>query len=59
MHHTGYCITGTLAVRMVQTGQVARIRPGDFFEIPPGHDAHVDGNERVEMVLFEGPEHRH
>jgi truncated hemoglobin YjbI len=59
MHHTGYCITGTLEVRMVQTGQVARIRPGDFFEIPPGHDAHVDGNERVEMVLFEGPEHRH
>ena len=57
MHHTGYCIAGTLAVRMVQTGQVTRIRPGDFFEIPPGHDAHVDGADRVEMILFEGPSH--
>lgn len=57
MHHTGYCIAGTLAVRMVKTGQVARIRPGDFFEIPPGHDAHVEGEHRVEMILFEAPPH--
>ncbi|RDC67468.1 hypothetical protein DLJ49_21020 [Rhodovulum sp. 12E13] len=58
MHHTGYCIAGTLAVRMVDSGRVTRIRPGDFFEIPPSHDAHVDGAERVEMVLFEASAHR-
>ncbi|SES42201.1 hypothetical protein SAMN04490244_12011 [Tranquillimonas rosea] len=55
IHHTGYCIAGTLVVRMVETGQATTIRQGDFFEIPPGHDAHVDGDVRVEMVLFEAP----
>jgi len=53
MHHTGYCLSGTLAVRMVETGQETWINRGDFFEIPPGHDAHVPGDERVELILFE------
>jgi len=53
MHHTGYCLSGSLVVRMVETGQETRITRGDFFEIPPGHDAHVKGDERVELILFE------
>jgi hypothetical protein len=28
-------------------------------EIPAGHDAFVEGNERVELVLFAPPEHAH
>lgn len=56
MRHTGYCIAGRLAVRMVETNVTAHIGPGDFFEIPSGHDAHVEGNERVELVLFAPPE---
>lgn len=59
MRHTGYCISGTLVVRMVETDVSTRIGPGDFFEIPPGHDAYVEGNERVEMVLFAPPEDGH
>ena len=59
MRHTGYCITGTLVVRMVETGVETSIRKGDFFEIPPGHDGYVDGAERVELILFGPPEHRH
>ncbi len=59
MHHTGYCMAGTLVVRMVDSGAETRITPGDFFEIPPGHDAYVDGNSRVELVLFAPPEHEH
>ncbi|SLN32483.1 hypothetical protein ROJ8625_01495 [Roseivivax jejudonensis] len=59
MHHTGYCLSGTLVVRMVATGHEAIIRHGDFFEIPPGHDAHVDGTERVELILFEPAAHAH
>lgn len=59
MHHTGYCIAGRLVVRMVETNVATNIGPGDFFEIPAGHDAYVDGNERVELVLFAPPEHRH
>jgi hypothetical protein len=59
MRHTGYCISGRLAVRMVETGHETQIGTGDFFEIPPGHDAHVVGQERVELILFAPPEHQH
>lgn len=59
MHHTGYCISGKLVVQMIDTGQETRIGTGDFFEIPPGHDAYVDGFERVELILFAPPEHQH
>ncbi len=59
MRHTGYCIAGKLVVRMVETGVETPIAKGDFFEIPPGHDAYVDGSERVEMILFEAPPHEH
>lgn len=59
MRHTGYCIAGKLVVRMVDTGAETSITKGDFFEIPSGHDAYVDGSERVEMILFGSPEHQH
>lgn len=59
MRHTGYCIAGNLVVRMVDDGKETRISQGDFFEIPPGHDAYVDGDESVEMILFAPPEHAH
>ena len=59
MRHTGYCIAGKLVVRMVETNAETHIATGDFFEIPPGHDAFVDGAERVELILFAPPEHSH
>jgi hypothetical protein len=59
MHHTGYCISGELAVRMVEADAETRITAGDFFEIPPGHDGYVVGSERVELILFAPPEHAH
>ena len=55
MAHTGYCIAGELVVRMVATNEERRIRRGDFFEIPAGHDAYVPGAERCEMILFAAP----
>jgi hypothetical protein len=36
-----------------------RIGAGDLFEIPPGRDAYVDGNERAELILFAPREHQH
>ena len=57
--HTGYCIAGKLVVRMIETNAETHIATGDFFEIPPGHDAFVDGAERVELILFAPPEHNH
>ncbi len=59
MHHTGYCMSGRLVVRMIDTGMETQIATGDFFEIPPGHDAYVEGSERVELILFEPPTHQH
>lgn len=59
MRHTGYCISGRLVVRMVETGVETLIKAGDVFEIPPGHDGYVDGNERVELIMLEPPEHAH
>ena len=59
MHHTGFSLSGTLVVRMVDSGEETTITPGDFFEIPPGHDAYVKGDERVELILFAPPEHVH
>lgn len=53
MRHVGYCLSGRLIVRMIESGRETQITPGDFFEIPPGHDAHVAGDERVELILFE------
>lgn len=51
MRHTGYCLSGRLIVRMVETGAET--------PITPGHDAYVDSEERVELILFEPPEHQH
>lgn len=59
MRHTGYCFSGKLVMRMTGTSVEMRIGAGDFFEIPPGHDAYVEGAERVELVLFAPPEHQH
>jgi hypothetical protein len=59
MRHTGYCISGKLVVRMVDTGSETRISAGDFFEIPAGHDGFVEGPERVELILFAPPENTH
>ncbi|MGQ7794062.1 hypothetical protein ACUN0C_16770 [Faunimonas sp. B44] len=56
MRHIGYCISGRLVVRMTDTGIETRISTGDFFEIPPGHDGYVDGNDRVELILFAPPD---
>jgi hypothetical protein len=59
MRHTGFCISGQLVVRMIGTCTETLIRSGDFFEIPPGHDAWVKGDDRVELILFAPPEHQH
>lgn len=52
-------MSGKLVVRMVEADQETRINAGVFLEIPPGHDAYVDGAERVELILFVLPEHGH
>ncbi len=49
--HVGYVISGVLHVQM-DDGTELEIRPGDAFEIPPGHDAWVVGDEVFDTVEF-------
>lgn len=49
--HVGYTISGTLEVRM-DDGTEMVIGAGDAYEIPPGHDAWVIGDEPWDSVEF-------
>ena len=49
--HVGYTMSGRLAVHM-SDGTELSIGPGDAYEIPPGHDAWVDGDVPWESVEF-------
>jgi hypothetical protein len=53
--HTGYCISGSMTIRM-NDGKEFQIKAGDAFQIPPGHDAWVTGNENCVMLDFTGYE---
>ncbi|MEA2608367.1 MAG: hypothetical protein QOJ75_610 [Chloroflexota bacterium] len=49
--HVGYAMSGLLHVAM-DDGTNLEIRGGDAFEIPPGHDAWVVGDEGWDTVEF-------
>jgi len=49
--HVGYTISGTLEVR-TDDGTTMVIGPGEAYEIPPGHDAWVLGDEPWDSVEF-------
>jgi class 3 adenylate cyclase len=51
-HHVGVTLSGRLRVEMPD-GTELEIGPGDVFEIPPGHDAWVVGDEPWVSVDFE------
>lgn len=51
-HHLGVTMSGLLRVQMPD-GTELEVGPGDVFEIPPGHDAWVVGDEPWVSVDFE------
>lgn len=51
-HHFGVTTSGILRVQMPD-GTELEINPGDVFEIPPGHDAWVVGDEPWVSIDFE------
>ncbi len=51
LRHVGYTISGSIEVRM-DDGTVLVIGPGDAYEIPPGHDVWVLGDETYDSVEF-------
>jgi hypothetical protein len=52
-HHVGYSVAGHLRVR-TNDGYEQDIRSGDAFNIPPGHDGWVVGDETFVGVEFRG-----
>jgi hypothetical protein len=53
-HHVGYAMAGHLHVRM-DDGVEQDIRAGDAYNIPPGHDGWVVGDETYRSVEFRAP----
>ncbi|MBA2632090.1 MAG: hypothetical protein H0U86_03645 [Chloroflexi bacterium] len=51
--HLGLVLSGRMHVRMDDGGEI-EVGPDDVFEIPPGHDAWVVGDEALETVEFAG-----
>jgi mannose-6-phosphate isomerase-like protein (cupin superfamily) len=49
VHHTGYCLSGQMTIRM-NDGEESTIRSGDVVVIEPGHDAWVDGDEACVLL---------
>jgi hypothetical protein len=45
LHHIGYVISGRLKVVASDGKEVAELQPGSAYEILPGHDAWVVGDE--------------
>jgi len=53
IHHTQLLLSGRFAVRM-DDGEYAEIEPNEVFDVPPGHDAWVVGDEPAVLVDFLG-----
>ena len=54
-HHVGYLMSGTLHV-VSDDGTETEIGPGEAYDVEPGHDAWVVGDEAVRSVEFSGAE---
>lgn len=52
-HHIGFMLSGQLAIE-TKDGAVQVIEPGDAFDIAPGHDAWVVGDELSVSIYFQG-----
>ena len=53
IHHLQLLVSGRFAVQL-EDGEYAEIEPNDIFDVPPGHDAWVLGDEPAVIVDFLG-----
>jgi class 3 adenylate cyclase len=52
-HHVGIALTGVMHGRM-DDGTEFAVRPGDVFDVPPGHDNWVVGDEPMAAIIWGG-----
>lgn len=52
-HHVGLVLSGAMDGRM-DDGTEFEVRPGDIFDVPPGHDNWVVGDEPLVTVIWGG-----
>lgn len=52
-HHLGYCVSGRLHIEL-EDGTEGEIAAQEMFELPPGHDAWVIGDETWIAIDFRG-----
>jgi class 3 adenylate cyclase len=52
-HHVGFALSGAMK-GLMDDGFSFEVRPGDIFDIPPGHDNWVIGHEPLVAVLWGG-----
>ncbi len=52
-HHVGLTLSGAMDGRM-DDGTEFEVRPGDIFDVPPGHDNWVIGDEPMVSVVWGG-----
>ena len=55
-HHVGYILKGRMKIVM-NDGTSTELNPGDVFDIQPGHDAGVIGEEACTLLDFAGMTH--
>lgn len=53
IHHLQFLLSGRFAVQM-DDGEYVEIRPHEIFDVPPGHDAWVVGDEPAVILDFLG-----
>ena len=54
VHHLQLVVSGRLAVRLADSDEVEEFAAGDVFDIPPGHDAWVVGDEPSDLIDLSG-----
>jgi class 3 adenylate cyclase len=53
-HHLHVLLRGRLGVQMAGSDVAVILEPGDVFDVPPGHDTWVEGDEEVELLDVSG-----
>jgi class 3 adenylate cyclase len=56
IRHVGFIVSGRLGIDFADGSSVV-FRPGDVFEIPPGHDGYTVGEEPVVQIEWSGLRH--